>query len=199
MRHPKKYEDIQHVVEETIHKRSPSDIISVLSFECEIGPIIPWEHCEKLQIHEALLQVKENNDEEVLREVHSIFKEYFDKIIDYFMSFPMGLDGSVFDDDYLLIEKGYYLMFGLWSPRILLLSVDENLEGKKILYHEFELQKYTFCPMKSDEIRMKECSKCPLFLIKQKKSENSTNISKEVKTYFCKYMEMIGEKFDEEF
>jgi len=61
MYHPKKYEDIQFIVEEMIHKRNPSDIISVLSFECEIGPIIPLDHCEKLQLYEALFQIKEND------------------------------------------------------------------------------------------------------------------------------------------
>lgn len=199
MQHPEKYEDIKYIVEETIRKRNPSDVISVLSFECDIGPIIPMYHCETLELYDALFQIKENHDEEMLKEIHGIFKEYFDKIINYFMSLPMGLDGVNFDEDYLLAEKGYYIMFGIWSPRILLLSVDENFIGKKILYHEYELKKYTFCPMKNNEIGMKECSMCPLFSIKHVNEKFLLNNSSVKKIYFCKYEELTGEKLDEEF
>lgn len=201
MQPPQKYEDIQEIVHKSIFKYNASDIIDILTFQSSIGPIIPLDHCEQFQIKNAIEYLQENPDSDIIEEINLIFKEYFNIIIDEFMSIPVDLDENYFcshefNEDYMWLEKNYFIIFGLWSPRILYLYVNDDIKGRKILYHEHDSEKYTFCPMFDTEININQCKKCPLLHIKEENHNNLKYYNNSKKLY-CKYYELVGENDDE--
>lgn len=201
MQAPENYYNIRNIVSDTIFRYDASDIIEVLTSTSDmIGPIIPADHCKSLELKDAIKYIQENKDNDLLDELHEVFEEYFNNIIDSFLNLPVDNEEyfgfNEFDKDYLWIEKNYLIMFGLWSPRILHLYVSDNIEGGKILYHDHEGQRYTFCPMFNDEINMVKCKACPFFGIK-KDNPNSLMYKDRGKKYFCKYLEFTGDDYDE--
>lgn len=198
---PQSYDDIRECVARTIFRYEASDIVDVLSHEASIGPIVSSDHCDFLDLQNAIQYVQENKDEDVLSEIHNVLSEYFNQTIDNFMGLPIDIDDNYrmskeFDENYTWLERNYFEMFGLWSPRILYLYVNDKVKGRKILYTEHESERHTFCPMINNEINMKKCKSCPLCNIIED-NKGSLTYNNRRKTYYCKYLEMLKQDYDE--
>lgn len=196
---PKVYNDIRDIVTESIFSYDPKDIISVLTCECSIGPIIPLEHVEMLELYPALLHVKMNKDFDLLEEIHSILSEYINPLLEFFYQAAMFneeinyINVNDFDNKYLWAEKYLFEMFNICSPRMIA-SYNSDYNGEKILYHELEGNRYTLCPMLDSEINMKKCLSCPFCLKIEEKYRNSENFKVR---YNCKYNEFLKEGEEE--
>ncbi len=197
---PQSYADVYDKVNHTILFNDPHEIIIALTHESSIGPIIPLDHFEKLDLSSAIYQIQESkyDDIELINQVHITIEEYFNIVIDYYNLIYKSINskdyfnGSKFDKEYLYAEKLYLNLFGIYSPRILFLN-SSNFIGDKILYHEIDGIKYTFCPLKETETQMKKCKDCPL--VRVKKQENGL---KSLNLHYCKYRELIGYDDDDE-
>lgn len=197
---PKVYGDIKDIVTESIFSYQSKDIISVLTCECAIGPVIPLEHIEMLELHPALDHVKKYKDLEVLEEIHSILADYINPLLEFFYQAAIFnddinyLNSQNFDKKYLWTEKYLFEMFNIWSPRMIA-SYNGDYDGNKIFYHELEGNRYTLCPMVDSEVNMKRCTTCPFCLKIEEKSRNSKNLKVR---YNCKYDEFLT-KGEEEY
>ncbi len=165
---PKDYQDVKDIISETIFSYEADSIVEVLSFSSSIGPIIPPEHIKELQIKEALDSLSNEFDESLLEEIHNTLNVYverkiriFNSIVEKFIEDSNYELEMTFDQKYLWCERFYLEMFGIWTPRMIIIHFLKDDEGKPINFHESNFEKYCYCPMKKNEISQNECFNCP--------------------------------------
>lgn len=189
MHPPNNYSDIIYKVNESLFNHDVGLLITVLGLDSSLGsPLIPVDHIEKLELKDAIEYVRSSKDKDTLFQIHDIFGEYLGEKITFFNNL---IDNSIYisnyeyDDQYLLVERCYLELFGIWSPRLIQIHNSQNI-GEELLYEEYDQRRYVLCPMKEEEIDMIHCKKCPCSKIKEDKYHK-------IRKYYCKYKESLDE------
>lgn len=188
MHPPNNYSDIIFKVNESIFNHDVDLLISVIALDSSLcSPLIPIDHIEKLELREAIEYVIRSKDKDTLFQIHDIFGEYFNERISFFNNLvdnDMYLINCNYDEQYLLAERCYLELFGIWSPRLIKINNSDEI-GEELLYEEYDQRRYVLCPMKEEEIDMIKCKKCPCSLIKEDKYHK-------IRKYYCKYKENLN-------
>jgi len=173
---PTEYEDVKDIVTETIFSYELDSIVEVLSFSYSIGPILPIEHIVELQIQEAITAINDSYDDRLLDEIHNTLKIYVGQKIRIFSSAAKKFLNNdnyklniVFDESFLWCERFYFDMFGIWSPRMIVIDSLKEHDGRELNFYEHNFERHCYCPMRKSEIKKELCDTCP-FLTKKSSS-----------------------------
>lgn len=168
MQLPLSYGDLIPQITESLYVYSSDDLINLFSTHTPLGSIIPSKVCKSLELKEIIeiLQTSDEIMEDLLDEIHNTLSSYFEEKIRIFNSVAQSyIDGSLpssndFNKEYLWAERMYFSVFGLWSPRMIAIYLNDD-KGSKIIASEYNYEKYGYCYMENNEINLNKCLSCP--------------------------------------
>lgn len=164
---PTKYDDVKNIITKTILTYDVKDILKILSSNTPLGTLIPIDHIVSLEIEEAINNIISNQDIDLLDALHFVIKDYIEEKIRIFNNITNSINDDNYkieleiDGQYLWAEKYYLDMFGIWSPRLILINEQDD-DGKEIDFYEYNFHEYTLCPMWDTEIEKNDCQDCVL-------------------------------------